>query len=76
MMPIPSSEPTNIRSHSTKFCCPMGLVPGTYAPLYYVYKIELEKMGRIAIKHRTNKRFVETIRWKPKIGDRALESKA
>jgi hypothetical protein len=55
MKPVPSSETTNIRSHGTKFCCPMDLVPGIYAPLYYDYKIELEKLGRITITHRTEK---------------------
>jgi hypothetical protein len=35
-------------------------------PLYYDYKIGLEKLGRISVTHRANKRFAETIRWKPK----------
>jgi hypothetical protein len=71
MKPVPSSEPINIRSHGTKFCCPMELVPRIYAPLYYDYKMDLEKLGRITFTHRTGKRFAETIRWKPKIGDSA-----
>ena len=72
MKPVPSSEPTNIRGHGTKFCCPLDLVPGIYGPLYYVYIIELEKLGRIAFTHRTDKRFAETIRWKHKTGDGAF----
>jgi len=76
MKPVPSSEPTNIRSHRTKFCCPMDLVPGIFGPLYYDYKMDLEKLSRITITHRRDKRFAETIRWKPKTGDSALESKA
>jgi len=54
----------------------MDLVPGIYAPLYYDYKIRLENLGRITITRRTDKRFAETIRWKPKTGDSASESKA
>jgi hypothetical protein len=35
MKPVPSSEPTNIRSHGTKFFCPMDLLPGIYATLVF-----------------------------------------
>jgi len=76
MKPVPSLDPTNIRSYGTTFCCLMDLVPGVYAPLYIDYKIELEKLGRIAIIHRAHIRFAATIRWKPETEDDALESKA
>jgi hypothetical protein len=66
MMPVPSSEPTNIRSHGTTFCCLMDLVPGIYESLYFDYKIELEKLGRIAITHRTHRRFAAILDGNPK----------
>jgi hypothetical protein len=54
----------------------MELVSGICAPISYVYEIELAKLDRICITHQTDKRCAETIRWKPKTGDGALESKA